>query len=55
MSFATDREVLACERRSKSATLPRMALTISSFDRWTAREKNGIWAMLEGPPEVATA
>jgi hypothetical protein len=32
-----------------------MAPTISIFDRWTARAKNGIWAMLEGPTEVATA
>lgn len=30
-----------------------MALTIRIFGRWTARVDEGVWCVLEGPPEVA--
>jgi hypothetical protein len=30
-----------------------VALTIRIFERWTARVEEGVWCVLEGPPEVA--
>jgi hypothetical protein len=30
-----------------------VALTIRIFGRWTARVEEGVWCVLEGPPEVA--
>ena len=31
-----------------------MAFTIRVFGRWTARADDGVWSVLEGPPEIAT-
>ena len=30
-----------------------MPFTIRIFGRWTARVDNGVWCVLEGPPEVS--
>jgi hypothetical protein len=29
-----------------------VALTIRIFGRWTARLEEGVWCVLEGPPEI---
>jgi hypothetical protein len=32
-----------------------MAITIRIHDRWTAQVDDGVWRVIEGPPEIATA
>jgi hypothetical protein len=30
-----------------------VAVTIRIFGRWTARTEEGVWCVLEGPPDIA--